>query len=232
MVYVSEVLDRMKICVIIPAYNEASTIAEIAAAVRAKGIDCVVIDDGSIDATGDLARKNGAVVITHQKKSGKGASLRDGFVYAIENNFDGVIAMDADGQHAVSDLDKFIQKAQEFPDCIINGTRMENCKNMPYIRYLTNKFMSAVISFLCGQHIPDSQCGYRFISTRILRSIHLTSRDFEIETEVLLRASRKGFKVHALSIQTIYQNELSQINPLIDTIRFFIFIIKELGRSQ
>ncbi|MDP8265541.1 MAG: glycosyltransferase family 2 protein [Candidatus Aceula meridiana] len=222
----------MKICIIIPVYNEAAAIGELVRQLKAKGKDILVIDDGSTDGSAGLAKAQGAEVIVHVERSGKGTSLRDGFDYAVAKGFDGVIAMDGDGQHAVSDVDKFFDKAEEFPDGIINGSRMNNARTMPFVRYWTNKLMSGIISLACRQSIPDSQCGFRFIPTRILKSVHLSSLDFEIETEVLTKASRKGFRIHSIGVETIYQDELSKINPFVDTFRFIAFMIKDLFQPK
>ncbi|MCK5179213.1 MAG: hypothetical protein KAR32_06750, partial [Candidatus Omnitrophica bacterium] len=103
-----------------------------------------------------------------------------------------------------------------------------NSKGMPFIRYCTNRFMSWLISLACGQSIADTQCGYRYIHCEILKQLDLTSRDFEIETEILMKACQKGFKVLNVPIKTIYRNEESKINPFKDTIRFFTYFIKEI----
>lgn len=221
----------MKICIIIPVFNESRAIGRIVEQVKGRGWDVVVVDDGSVDHSGDIAREKGAVVITHPCKQGKGLSLRDGFAHAVGHGFDGVIAMDGDGQHAIEDVDVFLRKAQEYPDSVISGNRMSNCRRMPWLRFLVNHFMSWTISLLCGQKVPDSQCGFRYIGIDVLRSMTLQSAEFEIETEVLIQASRHGFKIHAVPIQTIYRDELSKINPFRDTLRFLRYIIKELLAS-
>ena len=233
MVYVSKVLGRMKICIIIPVYDEAKTIGGLVQEIRDKNLDVVIIDDGSTDGSGKIAEEKGAVVIRHCEKLGKGVSLRDGFSYAVDKEeYDGVVTMDGDGQHAVCEIDSFLQIASQHPECIVSGSRMKSCNNMPLIRHLTNRFMSSMISRICRQQIPDSQCGFRYISASILRAIKLSSSDFEIETEVLIKASRKGFKIYSIPVQSIYRNELSKINPFVDTIRFFIFITKQIWRSR
>ncbi|MDD3374749.1 MAG: glycosyltransferase family 2 protein [Candidatus Omnitrophica bacterium] len=218
----------MRICVVIPVHDEAATIGNLVQEIRCKSLDVVVIDDGSADDSGKIAEEKGAVIIHHCEKLGKGVSLRDGFAYAVDNGYDGVVAMDGDGQHAVCEIDSFIQIAKQHSESIVSGSRMKNCDNMPLIRRLTNQAMSSLISAICRQKVPDSQCGFRYISTKILKVIKLSSSDFEIETEVLIKASRKGFKIYSIPVQSIYRNELSKINPFIDTIRFFIFIIKQV----
>ncbi len=232
MVNVQGVLDQVRVCVVIPVHNEAKNIGPLVKALRHEGLDVVVVDDGSTDQSGLMARHNGAVVLTHDKKQGKGRSLLKGFGYALERDYDGVLTMDGDGQHDVHDIPQFMEQAKGGGPAIITGNRMHNPQGMPGVRLWTNRVMSVVISFLCRQKIPDTQCGFRLISCAILRQLQLTSCDFEIETEVLMKASKKGFKIVSIPVRTIYWGESSKINPFFDTIRFFAYLIKEALARQ
>ncbi len=218
----------MKICVLIPALNEAKTIASLVSGLRKRSLEVLVIDDGSTDESGELARQQGALVIRHGTRQGKGQSLRDGFAYATQNGFDAVLMMDGDGQHALEDIDAFLSAAQKYPNSIIAGTRLENPEGMPKLRFWTNRLMSGLISLACGQKIPDTQCGYRLVSVNVLEQIQLATSDYEIETEILMKAARKGFRIHSIPIKTIYQDEVSKINPLKDTLRFIKFFLRQL----
>ena len=218
----------MKIAILIPAYNESKTIGPLVKTLRAKGLDVIVIDDGSKDNCGEVAQKKGAVVMRNEPNQGKGYSLQKGFDYILKHGYDGVIAMDGDGQHDTGDIDKFIELAQREKACIINGNRMQNHQGMPWVRFCTNRLMSWLVSWACGQSIADTQCGYRYISSEILRAITLTSGDFEIESEILIKSSKKGFKVYSVPIKTIYRDEVSQIHPLKDTLRFIRYFVKEI----
>lgn len=218
----------MKICVVIPAHNEDEHLGPLIQGIKEKRLDVVVIDDGSTDHTGTIAHSRGAHVLRNEPRQGKGASLQRGFDYALHHGYDGVIVMDGDGQHAVSDLDAIIYKAVTEKSDIVTGNRMEGHEGMPLLRLCTNRFMSSVISIVCKQKIPDTQCGYRFIAARVLQQIKLTSAAFEIETEVLVEASKKGFKIASVPIKTIYGNEHSKINPVKDTFRFLVYIFKEI----
>lgn len=217
----------MKICIVIPVYNEEKNIGALVEALKGRHLDVVVVNDGSSDQSAAMARNKGAIVINHEKRSGKGLALRHGFEYILQNHYDGAITMDGDGQHDVEDIDGFIAKAQDNNDCVITGSRMANPKGMPFIRLIVNKAMSAMISAVCGQRISDTQCGYRYIGSRVLKNIHLSCSDFEIESEVLIQASKNGFKITCIPIKTIYRDENSKINPLIDTFRFFVYITRE-----
>lgn len=222
----------MNICVIIPVYNEAQFIESLIGPLRERGHDVIVIDDGSTDRTSGIAKEKKAIVIRSQERNGKGFSLRKGFEYALRQGYAGVITMDGDGQHDVKDIDQFIEIAQKHQPCIITGNRMNDPAAMPLIRYYTNRFMSWLISLACRQSIDDTQCGYRYISRDILEKLNLTCQGFEIETEILMQACKNGFKVYSVPIKTIYRNEKSKINPFKDTIRFFVYFIKEICSSK
>jgi len=221
----------MKACVIIPAYNEAKEISGLIKEIKSKVPDVLVVDDGSSDSTGKIASQAGAVVIKNSVNQGKGACLRQGFEYALDNDFDAVITMDGDGQHLPEDLPAFMRVAASSASAILVGNRMRQTKSMPWVRVITNKFMSWVISILCKQMIPDTQCGFRLIKRPLLEKIELKTRKFEVETEILIQASRLGFKIEPVLIKTIYRGEKSQINPFVDTLRFLKFIIRTRGRS-
>lgn len=221
----------MNVLIIVPAHNEAAAIAGVVAGVRAKGMDVLVIDDGSADQTAALAKTAGAVVISTGRKSGKGNALRMGFDYAIKKGYTAIIAVDGDGQHDPADINAFLLCYQHTNAGLVNGNRMQNPKGMPPVRHATNAFMSWLISLICKQRIPDSQCGFRLITTEVLQNIKLECTDFEIETELLVQASRKGFKIVSVPVATIYRDEVSKINPFRDTYRFVRYIIRTLIRS-
>ena len=136
----------MKTGVLIPAYNAAPTIGELVRRVVGDGYPVIVVDDGSTDGTGALAQAAGARLIRHAHNEGKGASLRDAFRTALDEPFDAVIVMDADGQHDVTDLGRFIARARASSAGLIIGNRMEHPCGMPRVRRWTNRLMSWLAS--------------------------------------------------------------------------------------
>jgi glycosyltransferase involved in cell wall biosynthesis len=231
MVYVQKVLDMKETyagrgCVIIPALNEEMRIGHIVSEARARGLDCIVVDDGSVDKTKDEAAREGADVIVHRKNHGKGMSLRDGFKRVLEGEYDYVITMDGDGQHHPDELEHFMKASCRSDTDLVLGNRMGDPKGMPLRRRATNWFMSSLISFMAGQSIPDTQCGYRLIKTKVLKAIPLTTDKYEIESEVLIEAARAGFVIRSIPIKSIYRGQKSQIRPFKDTLRFLSFIFK------
>lgn len=218
----------MNNCVLIPAYNEAKIIKQLVEKIARLGFSVVVIDDGSKDNTVALAQSAGAVVLTTDKNRGKGASLRRGFAYVLKHDYDNIIIMDGDGQHAPDNIKNFIEELARSNADLIIGNRMHKAKGMPLERWLTNNVMSFFVSLVCHQHIPDSQCGFRLIKKKTLEAIHLKSKKFQIDSELLIQAHRKGFKIGSCPIDTIYTGSRSKINPILDTVRFSSFILKKM----
>ncbi|MBU3958482.1 MAG: glycosyltransferase family 2 protein [Candidatus Omnitrophica bacterium] len=218
----------MKICVIIPTYNEAKVIGGLIRQIRQQDLEVLVVDDGSVDNTPEIARENGATVLRNQTNEGKGASLIKGFGYARQKDYEAVITMDGDGQHLPQDLPYFMRLAQDSDSAIFIGDRMSKAKNMPSLRFLTNQFMSWLISGVAKQKISDTQCGLRLIKRQVLEKLKLSTSKYETESEILIKASRLGFKIESVPIKSIYLGEKSQINPFVDTLRFIRFIVREL----
>jgi len=217
----------MKTCILIPSYNESRTIGKIVNEIKKMGFQVIVVDDGSIDDTGKIASDSGAIVMRHVKNLGKGASLKEGFNFILRTtNFDSVIIMDGDGQHNPKDIEKFVNHAKLSGSDIIMGNRMTFTKDMPIIRLATNRLMSKLLSVVCRQGIPDTQCGFRLIRRSALKKLTLESNKFDLESEILIKASRKKIKIDSIPIDTIYRNEDSRIHPLKDTFRFIVLLIK------
>jgi len=216
----------MKICVIIPIYNEADNIEHVVLRVKAKDLSVIVVDDGSNDNSGSMAADKGAIILREEIRHGKGYALRKGFDYAVKNNYDGVIAMDGDGQHDADDIPGFIEIAKKNNACIITGNRFKDAKAMPFVRYITNRAMSYIVSKACGITIPDTQCGFRYISCSVLKDISLEYDNYEIESELLIKAAKRNIKIYDVPVKTIYNNEKSHIRPVRDTLKFIAFYIK------
>lgn len=222
----------MRTCVVIPTYNESKTIAGLIQQVRSLGFEVVVIDDGSSDNTADIAATCKAQVLRNVKNLGKGAALAKGYNFAVAQGFDAVISMDGDGQHSCDDLAVFIRKAESSNCGVIVGNRMAITKQMPWLRVITNRFMSQLISKITGQYIPDTQCGFRLVKSEVLQKIILSTSKYETESEILIQAARLGFKIESVPVRTIYSGQKSRINPFVDTLRFLRFIILESTRSK
>jgi len=224
-------LLNRKYIIIIPVYNEGKHIDELVKQLLKYTVHNICfINDASTDTTESLIKKHNVILINHKNNSGKGSALQTGFKYAIDNNYDGVFMMDGDLQHLPQEIVNFEKKIQFSNPDIIIGTRDFNIKNMPFHRYLSNKLTSLVASILSKVRIIDSQSGYRFISTKVLKNVKLKTNNFQTETEILIKAALKKFKISNVDISTVYGDEESHINPIVDTLRFLkliCFFIKE-----
>jgi glycosyltransferase involved in cell wall biosynthesis len=226
---------RSQTAAVIPAYQDEKHIGDIVRRTCERLDYVVVIDDGSTDQTAQRASEAGAEVIVHDQNRGKGEAIKTGLGHwfaAANPSRDGLnrqitwaILLDSDGQHLPEEIDRFLSAAAAAtrPSFFI-GTRMNNIAGMPFIRRLVNRYMSNQISRLCGQKIPDTQCGFRMVGRELAPELLRGGHRFEYETEVLIIASCKGYRIQSVPITTVYSDEVSKINPVRDTLRFFKLI--------
>jgi len=219
----------MRKCAIIPALNEEKHISEVVEKVKRNNIDPIVINDGSIDNTYNLALSSGAQVISHKTKQGKGSAIRDGLNFALERNYDLIFTLDGDGQHNPEEIGVFLNALED--NSIVVGNRMHNPKNMPLWRNISNRVNSLVVSFVCGQKVPDAQCGYRLFTSESIKAIDIEANNYEIELEMIIKLSRKGFKIISVPVDSIYGLERSDIRPVKDSLKVFVFLVRMLIRA-
>ncbi|MBT9146931.1 MAG: Polyprenol monophosphomannose synthase [Syntrophomonadaceae bacterium] len=217
----------MKTVVLIPAFNEEKGISQLVKDLRTIVEEIIVVNDGSCDKTAAVAAAAGAKVISHKENKGKGVALRTGFQAVISDGADAVITMDGDGQHDWREVPKLIKKAEESGADIVIGDRMGDISSMPPIRILTNRLTSWFVSRLGGQKISDSQSGYRLIKREVLENVKLETAKYDLESEILIKASRQGYTTSSIPVKTIYYaGGVSKINPLMDTLRFARLIVR------
>jgi glycosyltransferase involved in cell wall biosynthesis len=213
---------RLTAAAIIPAYREEKHVGDIARRTRLQLDHVLVVDDGSNDQTARRAREAGAEVIVHDQNRGKGEAIKTGLRHWFDRQFTRVIILDSDGQHLPEEIDRFIAAAATAADPrFFLGNRMNNVAGMPFLRRIVNRYMSKQISGLCGQRIPDTQCGFRMLDRQLIPELLGGSDRFDYETEMLIIASRKGYRIESVPITTVYSDEVSKINPARDAIRFF-----------
>ena len=214
-------------CILIPSYNESRTIGDIVRKLRQRNFAVFVADDGSVDGTADKAAAEGAEIIKNHRNLGKGSALRAGFrLVSNDARFDSVVIMDGDDQHDVGDIAHLIRKCHETGADIVVGNRMADTGSMPMVRVLTNRFMSYLLSKISGQRIPDTQCGFRLIKISALKKINLVSSNFDIDSEILLKAAKAGCRIESVPVKTVYKDERSRINPFVDTLRFIRLLLR------
>ena len=218
----------MKLVTIIPALNAAKTLGPVIDAARRHLEPVLVIDDGSSDRTSDVAREHGAIVLRHEINRGKGGALKTGFAWALANGCDGVITLDADGQHLPSEIPKFIRAAGETGADLIIGGRAHLFEHMLPRRRRANRFSAWCIAKASGVTITDSQSGFRFYSARLMREVPLRRDGFDMESEVIVRAGRRGFAIITIAIELGFVDGVStsHYRPLLDTLKIARTVIR------
>ncbi|TFH02487.1 MAG: glycosyltransferase family 2 protein [Calditrichales bacterium] len=220
--------------VLIPAYNAAITLPvllEQLAAFRPEPAAIVVVNDGSNDQTESICADYGITVINLEKNSGKGSALKRGFTaFLMDSDVAYVLCMDADLQHPVESIGDFLSKADRDQSKFIIGARDCSFRAMPFHRILSNKITSYIISLLAKKKIIDSQCGFRLIHRDVLRQIAFSEEGYQLESEMIISAARKGIQIDAVDIPTIYGKEVSHIGHVKDTLLFIRLILREIFR--
>ena len=210
--------------ILIPAFNSALSLATVINKLSPyPQLAIVVVDDGSTDGSGDIARDLGVTVIRHDKNRGKGAALQRGFAYASEQNMDYVITMDADEQHPPEYIRDLLDMHRRSPDAVLLGTRKRS-KEMPLHRKLSNAISAFFISLRTGRKIYDAQCGFRLIPRPYYTWQLSAIRGFIYESESLIALAANGVPFKYLPIPTIYPEGHHSKMTYFDSTFGFIFM--------
>ena len=177
----------------------------------------LVIDDGSLDATSQILNDNGIPHLSHETNLGKGAAIKSGAKWAIENNFHWILTLDADQQHPPSSIPVFMERMKE--GVILIGQRTD-LKSMPLLRVFSNTFTSLLLSIRTNHLLRDSQCGFRLIPLSLLKEVTFKQNGFQFESELLIKASYADYTIKHINIPTVYGSEKSAMRNIYDTIKF------------
>ena len=209
---------------LIPAYNEAQRLRPVVLA-AAQHLPVLVVDDGSRDATAEVGRGAGAEVLHQIPNQGKGAALRAGFRWALEQDFPAVITLDADGQHDPEEIPLFLQAfAERQGDLIIGG---RDFRKMPFLRRWANTLGTGLFSWALGQRVRDNQSGYRLVSRRLMAyALQSTEQGFEFEVRMIADCVRAGYRLDWVDIRTIYAGETSHIHPWKHSMNFLRLVAR------
>lgn len=217
----------MKICVIIPFYNERQFIAEVVNGSLQFVSNVIAVDDGSTDrGIDEILGTGGVEVVRLPVNKGKGTALRTGLEIALKRGFEAAITLDGDKQHPPEKIPEFIEKLSDF-DLVI-GKRDFTPGVMPPHRILSNTISSLLLSVKTGVRFLDSQSGYRGFRAGIIQNILPYETGFVAETEMLIKASKAGAKFGWVNIPTIYGEEKSKMKNTETTIKFVKTILKPL----
>ena len=206
----------MDITIGIPAYNEEKNIASIIVKLKKIAQKIIVCNDGSTDLTGEIAEKLGAVVINHPKNLGYGSGIRSIFQKAKEIDSDILVTFDADGQHQVEDIKKVIEPILKNKADIVIGSRFLENKNVsaPEYRKIGIKLITKVTNSTLKEKITDSQSGFRAYNKDVITKLEPGDVGMGISTEILIKASSRGFKIAEVPINIQYEGNTSTHNPV------------------
>ncbi len=155
------------------------------------------------------------------QNKGKGAALQTGFNYVLHHVLvDYVLTLDADLQHLPEDAPAFFDALQRMNADVLVGWRQRVGTNMPIHRRMSNAITSLMVGTRTGTVIRDSQCGYRLIKKNVIEQVKLETTGFEAETEFLIKAAKRKFKIEFVPIQTVYSNEKSYMTHWKTTMNF------------
>jgi len=219
--------------IVIPCYNEETTIGSVILKSKKYADKILVVDDGSTDDTANIAREAGAIVISHSKNMGKSAAIKTGFQYALENGFDYVVTIDGDGQHDPGEIPNILGNVINNGHDISIGYRVGDDTEMPKWRKIGKRVLDYGTSLGSGGFVTDSQCGFRAFNRKALESItpRLLGNNFTVESEQLVRAHELGLGVATTSVTCKYENlDTSTKNPAthgFSVLRYVILLIAE-----
>lgn len=219
--------------VVIPAYNEAATVREVAVRAKQYCPNVVVVDDASSDGTDRVLEGLDVTVLRNPVNCGKAGSLARGFEYALSRGAVGIVTLDADGQHAPEDIPRFFEQARREPGAFLIGARRRDQRRARFWRYLANCCADFWISLAAGTPIEDSQSGYRLYPATLLAEVnipHGRTRSFVYESEILIEAARQGTVIRTIEVGVGLRGGASpsHFRPLLDVLRIAGMVTRKL----
>jgi len=221
--------------VVIPAYNEAATVRDVAARARRQCPNVIIVDDASADGTGQALAGLDVTVLRNETNRGKAGSLARGFDHALSHRAVGVVTLDADGQHAPEEIPSFIERSIENPNAFLIGARRREQRRVSFWRYTANRIADFWIGWAAGRPIEDSQSGFRLYPSLLLQSVAIPygkNQSFVYESEILIEAARQGVAIGnvAVSVSPRSGPSPSHFRPLLDVLRITRMVAWKLIR--
>ena len=205
----------LKICVIIPAYNEEETIGSVVLRAKKYAGEIIVVDDGSADKTAEVAELAGAKVIKHELNKGKGTALKAGFKKAREFDPSIVVCLDSDGQHNPDEIPNLIASIiNKKADIVIGSRFLEGTVNLPVYRRFGQKILDFITNLASRSNVSDSQSGFRAFSRNAMDKLKFREKGFDIESGILLEAKENNLKITEVPITVRYDIGKPSQHPL------------------
>lgn len=192
------------IVAVIPAYNESQRIGRVVKDARGLVDAVIVIDDGSTDATAEVAAKEGATIVRHEENSGAGAATMTGIEAARALGADVVVTLDADGQHDPKEIPLLLEPVLAGRADIVFANRFGRKNHIPTIRRFFNAIGNILTLFVTGMWISDSQCGFKVFGNVALRDLDLRMNGFEFCTEIVRETAEKRWRYEQIPTKVTY----------------------------
>jgi glycosyltransferase involved in cell wall biosynthesis len=220
------IFERLKVCILVPTFNNAKTLGTLLSDLQVFGAYIIVVNDGSTDGTENiLSQFPGIHSISYLKNRGKGYALRKGFQSAVEQRYEYVISIDSDGQHFAKDLPAFLSALDENPESLIIGARNMDQSTVPGKSSFGHRFSNFWYRVETGIELPDTQSGFRLYPVARLQPMTFLTNRFEFEIEVIVRAAWKGIPVIPVPVSVYYapqEERVSHFRPFTDFTRISI----------
>jgi glycosyltransferase involved in cell wall biosynthesis len=223
-----------KILIVIPTYNNARTLRDVAEKSLSTGYAVLVVNDGSTDGTPDAVKGLNIPLLSFPANRGKGAAIRRGAAWARENGYSHMITLDADGQHDPAEVPLFAKRITEHPMAVILGKRDFESGNAPPVSSFGRKFSNFWVRFTSGLEVSDSQSGYRAYPVMVVDSIGCFSRRYNYEVEILVRCRNAGVAIESVDIKAFYSQETkkgSHFRPFVDNARISVTFTALVARN-
>jgi glycosyltransferase involved in cell wall biosynthesis len=221
-----EMFRQMKVCVLVPTYNNEKTLAKVLESLLLYTDQIIVVNDGSTDSTPVVLSGFPQVeLVAYGQNKGKGFALRTGFQRAVSSGYDYAITIDSDGQHFAEDLGKFLIKLKEHPSAIIIGARNMEQASVPGKSSFGNKFSNFWFWVETGLRMNDTQSGYRLYPVKQMSGMKFLTRKFEFEIEVLVTSAWRGIEITEVPVRVFYaekESRVSHFRPFKDFTRISI----------
>jgi len=216
----------MKLTILIPTYNNASTVCDVVRRSVAVWPDVMVVDDGSTDDTharlSQLQQEISFMIVSYPDNRGKGGALKAGFKEAKSKGYTHVLTLDADGQHFPEDAPALIEASRKQPEALIVGSRSFGDKNMPGGNVFANKFSNFWFTVQTLQSIPDTQTGYRLYPLNGVGGLRVLTARYEAELELLVFSAWRGTPLVPVPVRVFYpapEERVTHFRPTLDFLR-------------
>lgn len=191
----------------IPCFNEERFIGSVVLKTRKYADKVLVIDDGSSDATAEVAAEAGGVVLPHDCNKGKGAALQTALRQARDEKADVLVVLDGDGQHDPRDIPRLIAPIVDGQADVVVGSRFVSASGKPpAYRRVGQRILTTLSNLGSGSTMTDSQSGFRAFSAKAIQSLKLTESGFAVESEIQFAASKSGLRVSEVPISVSYMD--------------------------